>query len=89
MATILEERIRNLVFSDKWGFDAEGQEAAAAKLAALPRSAKNPRGSRAGKKTSKAGHVQTTDKQRDALERKVVQECAVAGAVAVAMLKKN
>jgi len=73
------------MFSGNWALDTVGEVAAAAKSAALPSAAKRPRGNRAGKKTSKAGHVNTTEAQRDELARKVEQTCVVAGCVAVAM----
>ena len=71
------------LFSNDWSLQVVGEEAAAAKLASLPTSAKRPRGNRAGKNTSNAGHVKTTDAQREALVRNVESACFVAGAVAV------
>jgi len=76
-------------FSSNWYLQVVGQEAAAAKLDSLPPSAKRPRGNRAGKKTSNAGHVKTTDEKRKALELEVERVCIVAGCVAVAMKKKE
>jgi hypothetical protein len=84
MATSLEEQISALEFSDDPDLNAVGRKAAAAKFAVLPGAAKSARGTRAGKKTSNAGHVQTTTEQRNALAKKVETSCAVAGAVAVA-----